>query len=502
MSKDLKIIKRKYGEKMARYCRDNFSTILEIEGLLCKILLDNFNTSHILFDDIINNHKLNEFNNYILGLIKLEEQKFNTMGKTPEQLMSQAGYRLKECKTNEEIMMYQRYYAKNEELCTFRSQRIKECRVFFAVHEDAEKLRREEFKNPSRQDKYGTSVISIQFKKDGTNCLSIKNRYNESVPRPDATFSNNLDNIVVGLTQAFEITYGLVQKYKNIDFSLPNYVRAVDGKFYRYNYATNGTYYCHDNVIIKDNKIIKLDKSKYLVVDYFIISLVDKKIIDLNGNKDSFTKIIPNIKLIEIKKCDGDKIISIQGHHDEKIYLNIDKYNVITSLKLENIENIPDNFLFNNNTLEFFIAHKLKYIGSWFMTNNKVIRKFITPDLLKIGNEFLRSSLNINKLELPNLEEAGDGFLTNAILLNELTLEKVRIIGNRCLVNNKYLQNLYLPNIEQIGDGFLEFNKSLQLLEIPRKEVLGRRCLLNNENCSISMIENSKIKKKTLEKNR
>ena len=63
MSKDLKIIKRKYGEKMARYCRDNFSTILEIEGLLCKILLDNFNTSHILFDDIINNHKLNEFNN-------------------------------------------------------------------------------------------------------------------------------------------------------------------------------------------------------------------------------------------------------------------------------------------------------------------------------------------------------------------------------------------------------------------------------------------------------
>ena len=34
MNSDLKIIKKKYGEEMAKMCRDFFSTILETEGLL------------------------------------------------------------------------------------------------------------------------------------------------------------------------------------------------------------------------------------------------------------------------------------------------------------------------------------------------------------------------------------------------------------------------------------------------------------------------------------
>ena len=41
MNEDLKIIKKKYGEKMERFCRDNFSTILENTGQLSKLLLDN-----------------------------------------------------------------------------------------------------------------------------------------------------------------------------------------------------------------------------------------------------------------------------------------------------------------------------------------------------------------------------------------------------------------------------------------------------------------------------
>ena len=39
-------------------------------------------------------------------------------------------------------------------------------------------------------------MISIQFTKDDAHTLSIKNRYNHSVNDPDATFSNNLDNII------------------------------------------------------------------------------------------------------------------------------------------------------------------------------------------------------------------------------------------------------------------------------------------------------------------
>ena len=43
MVDDLKIIKKKYGEKMMHLCRDSFSTILDNSpGALSKILLDNF----------------------------------------------------------------------------------------------------------------------------------------------------------------------------------------------------------------------------------------------------------------------------------------------------------------------------------------------------------------------------------------------------------------------------------------------------------------------------
>ena len=48
MEKDLKLIKKKYGEKMMHYCRSELSTILEKEGLLPSLLLQHFNESHIL----------------------------------------------------------------------------------------------------------------------------------------------------------------------------------------------------------------------------------------------------------------------------------------------------------------------------------------------------------------------------------------------------------------------------------------------------------------------
>lgn len=73
-------------------------------------------------------------------------------------------------------------------MCTFQGDRLNRCRVFFAVKKDVDSIKREDFKNPEREDLYGTSVISIQFTKDGSNTLSIKNRYNHRVINPDATF--------------------------------------------------------------------------------------------------------------------------------------------------------------------------------------------------------------------------------------------------------------------------------------------------------------------------
>ena len=134
--------------------------------------------------------------------------------KTPQELLSEAGYELEICETEDDIQKYKRYYAPGEELCTFSGGRLESCYVFFAIKKNIDQIRREDFPRTqhddppaSREDEYGTSVISIQFGRS-TNVLSIKNRYNHTVTNPDATFSNNLENIIPGLTDSFQRTYG------------------------------------------------------------------------------------------------------------------------------------------------------------------------------------------------------------------------------------------------------------------------------------------------------
>ena len=65
MNEDLKVIKKKYGENMMRLCRDLFPTILEQEGLLSQTMLEHFEPSHELYNDIIANDLSVKFKNYI-----------------------------------------------------------------------------------------------------------------------------------------------------------------------------------------------------------------------------------------------------------------------------------------------------------------------------------------------------------------------------------------------------------------------------------------------------
>ena len=45
MDSDLKIIKKKYGEKMSHLCRELFPALLEIEGKLSELMLKLFEPS-------------------------------------------------------------------------------------------------------------------------------------------------------------------------------------------------------------------------------------------------------------------------------------------------------------------------------------------------------------------------------------------------------------------------------------------------------------------------
>ena len=503
MIDDLKVIRKKYGEKMYHFCRESFPTLLEEPGKLLKLLSDNFHESHFLFDDIVANGKESEFKNFIYSLVDVENNNELGMIKTPEELMSEAGYVLVECYNEGDIQAFRKYYARREELCTFKGGRLNRCRVFFAVKKNVSDIKREDFKNPTRQDEYGTSVISIQFTKDGTNTLSIKNRYNHTVNNPDATFSNNLDNIIPGLTESFERYKGIIQRYKGQNFEIEGYVRANDGKYYKYNYEINNVYYCPDNIIIDHFNVKKYDKSRYLIIDYFIIDLSNKSI-SLYDKKlsDSFCDVIKDINKIEIDNIDSGKKITILCDNNKSLEIITDKAGKIMSLKMDKIYDIGDKFLYYNTSLQKFTAENLTEVGDYFLCCNTSLQELYLPNLTKVGDWFLNDNTSLQKFTAENLTEVGSYFLFCNNTLQELYLPSLKIVGrdflpmnktlqkftaenlikvgDNFLCRNKTLQELYLPNLTEVGDWFLNFNTSLQKFTAENLTEVGDWFLNNN----------------------
>ena len=542
---DLKTIKKLYGEKMMHICRELFPVILETPGKLSDILLNSFEPNKCLYDDLVKQSAIEQFKNLIYSIFdkdrdKKEEDILKNL-KNPSELLSEAGYILYECKTEEEIQSFRKYYKKGEELCTFNGGRLDRCHVFFAVKKDVDKIKREDFKDPKRQDEYGTSVISIQFSKDSHNTLSIKNRYNHTVPNCDSTFSNNLDNIIPGLTESFKKYYNLNFENKEKDFELDGYVRASDGKLYKYNYEINNIYYCPDNIIIDNFNVIRdyQQMERYIVLDYFIIDLKEKKIELYDKNiKDSFIDDLVNIEKIDVEKDKetGNKEIKITIEGKEPIIIKIDKENNIIGYEnnnikevnndflgenrelreilMSNVERIGNEFLRKNTSLKTLSLPNVKAIGSYFLSHNKILNNISLPNVETIGGDFLcdnkalesitlpnvnaigawflRSNNSLNNISLPKVETIESFFLRENNDLKTISLPKVKTIGSCFLGNNKILNNISLPNVENIGDYFLEHNNALESITLPNVETIGSYFLSHNKilnNISLPNVE-------------
>lgn len=464
---DEKKIKKNYGEKMWQLCRKLFPTILTQEGTLSNIIQKHFAYNHSLCEDILDQDRLYEFKNLIMSDYEKKE-KFIETTLTAKELLKESGYNLYICHNEKDIQQFKKYYAKGEELCTFKTDRINDCYVFFAVKQNVSEIKRRNFPNPDRQDEYGTSVISIQFTKDGCSTLSIKNRYNDSVKDGDATFSNNLDYIKEGLTMAFYKDYGLIERHNNIEFAMENYILAQDGKYYKYNYKINDIYYCPNNIIIDSHQVKKLNSQEYLLLDYFILDLrtkldQDKNIIKLYDNSiaDSFPTTIKNITKIKIESIQLGKKITITNKNKEKIIIQIDKRNRIISLSNNYITQIEDNFLYRNNTLEVINLENLEQVGNNFLKFNQSLKEVIFPHLQVVGNNFIFYNTIMTKAIFPNLITVGDNFLYSNVNLTQVDLSNLENMGISCLFFNKKLKKIYIPKLKEKYVTFLAKNKIL-----------------------------------------
>ena len=495
MNKDLKIIKKKYGEEMMHLCRDLFPTLLEQEGLLPKLLLDNFKESRSLVKDIIDNNLEEKFKNYIYNQVDVENNYEEIVSKRPEELLKEAGYILYECHSEEEIQSFKKYYAPGETLCTFRGGRLNRCFVFFAIKENVDEIKRENFPKPQRQDEYGTSVISIQFTRDNSHTLSIKNRYNHTVNNPDSTFSNNLDNIITGLTNSFDKYYGLHQSHLQNSFEIPGYVRANDGKYYKYNYEIDNIYYCENNVIIDNFKVKEYPKEQYVIFDYFILDLKNKKIsLYYKVIEDSFPNTIGTIKDIKIENDKDNKNILIKtaDSNEVDIIITLDKNNRIITYKNNKVENISKSFLEYNNSLTSIELPNVTSIGDYFLFWNTSLASIELPNVKIIGNSFLAWNNSLTSLELPNAINIGDRFLDYNNSLTSLELPNAKIIGDMFLYDTNSLTSLKLPNAKIIGDKFLYLNRSLTSIELPNATSIGDYFLQCNKSITSIKLPNTK----------
>ena len=518
---DLKLIKKHYGENMMHLCRESFPTLLETEGLLWFALTKKFPYSKNIADDIIEMNAQNEFKNIIYEEINVKDNDKIVVNKTPKELLSEVGYDLYECKTEEDIQEFRKYYYKSEkdkkyqfmtnygvpsyigeELCTFGGGRLNRCYVFFAVKKNVDEIKRENFKNPDRQDEYGTSVISIQFTRDDSNTLSIKNRYNHRVNHPDSTFSNNLDNIIPGLTESFNKTYNLnINNSSNRNFDLPGYVLANDGKYYPYNYEINNIYYCPDNIIIDNFEVKKYDKSRYIIIQHFIIDLVNKTIkkYDDNETEESFLETIPEINDIKVRidKTSKNKTIIINN----EIIIEVNNRSEIIKYENKLIKEIPDYFISYNTDLKEINIPNVERIGNYFLESNKKLEEINMPHLQLIGNGFLTSNFKLKKINIPNVEEIGNSFLLLNDDLKEINLPKVKKIGNSFLCTNNKIESIDFPECEYFGEIrnnndsgniFLE-NTVLKYVNLPKAKALVKGTFYSNTDIEYINIPNVSI---------
>ncbi|MGN1200956.1 MAG: hypothetical protein ACI4R8_01645 [Candidatus Caccovivens sp.] len=490
-NKDLEFLKKHYGEQFSHLCRELFPTLLEQEGLLSEIISNKFAPTFSLAKDLKGQEE--NFKAYIYSLVDVEKgEKAPIVNKTPEELLSEAGYILyPECKTEEDIQRFKKYYAPGEELCTFKGGRLKDCRVWFAVKKNVDEIKRENFKNPNRQDEYGTSVISIQFTKSENSTVSIKNRYNHSVNNPDCTFGNNLDNIIEGLTEAFVNTYEIsLKEATKQKYQLKKYVMAEDGKFYRYNFEKDNIYFCENNIIINNGKVERFNKDNNLVIDNFLVDLKNKSIKNLLNYNDSFIDTIGNIKSINVSKYknsnkkisietdNNDVKLTINSHNEIIAYINSNYFKIndnfmrcnksLKILDLRNAKTIGNDFLYNNDALIYADLRNATIIKDNFLCKNKAITTIDLRSAMVIGKNFLFINNTVKSIDLNKASVVGDNFLCNNKCLNFINLQSATAIGNRFLYSNASINSIELNNVTTIGKDFLKKNEILQYFYAPK----------------------------------
>ncbi len=502
------IIKKQNGEGFARVLRDkNLLDIPDIANIV-KYAGHNAADAEQIFP-------------YLWSLKEFKETENATPG-DPFQLLDQAGYHAFEVHNLKEQNSIKRFFRGNEELCTFRdTTRYQQNYIIHAIKHEVwrDPYAIEPSKHPERQDAYGTSVISIQIRKDGS-FISIKNRYNHTVNNPDQTFHSNPDEIIPGLSASLKAYFNV--DWRQTGIAIPDGFILLNGQILKVNFEINNQYIGDGFYTTSQGEIIDIDKNNQVQMDYFIwdnntktlltpIKLDDDflhkfnefiqgKKVTITGKSPNQTILVDGMPVIELE---NNQIVTLNMPHLETVgygflykntalttlnapnlktvgYEFLYKNTALTTLNAPNLKKVGDGFLYHNTALTTLNAPNLKTVGHYFLLYNTALTTLNVPNLEKVGYDFLYYNTALTTLNAPNLKTVGDSFLHENTALTTLNAPNLEKVGDNFLYNNTALTTLNAPNLKTVGDGFLSNNTALTTLNAPNLENVGDSFLHEN----------------------
>ncbi len=409
-------IKKQNGERFAKAIRAFDSGIFDIQNLDKIIKFAGSESEPIM--------------NYLVSLKNIQIQNYGIY-KNPIELLDKAGYDAFYANTLEKQNSIKHLFKEGEAICTFNDKtRHDKYHIIHCVKKNVANIKRS--KTPEREDEYGTSVISIQILKTG-GFISIKNRYNHTIPNPDNTFNSNPDNIIAGLSEALKTEY-------NVDFSskktnLPDGFIVINNQILKFNYEANNMYF-GANFYAKDGKIHQTDSAKELMLDNFILNWQTKQLKNPLGEEDGFINAFNS----EVK---NKKLNILNTKNGEK------------SIFADNFEIIR----IKNGNIIFLNFPSVTDINNYFLYRNVTLKEISLKNAKKIGNHFLCYNAKLHSAYLPTAKDISDYFL----------------------YYNQDLTSLHLPSAIYIKSYFMYFNNSLKKLHMPKAEVIGENFLYHNE---------------------
>lgn len=234
---------------------------------------------------------------------------------------------------------------------------------------------------------------------------------------------------------------------KNNDLDIQGYIK-LDNKYYKYNYEIDGVYYCYNNIIIDNNEVKKYDKEKYIVMDYFIIDLINKRIVTYDKYiKDSFPEIF-NIEKISITKIKKEnkmfREVEIVSFDKKITRLTLDNNNNLIKIDSNITCDIPNNFLIRNKYLQEINLFNVKNVGDYFLYTNTDLSLVNIPRVENIGISFLCCNRNVKSVNFLHAKNIHNYFFNY----------------------NTEIEVVNLPNVEKIYAGFLHNDKKLKVLNV------------------------------------